>query len=380
MTDSPARVLWLMKGLGRGGAERLLSCSVAHVDPARFAVEVAYVLPWKDAFVGDIARDGTPVHCLDDGAGFSWVRRLRRLVRSGDFDLVHTHSPVAAVAARTCLGPRGPALVHTEHNVWPRYRRPTYASNAATYGRNTAVIAVSDGVGESIRRPGWAPWMSLPPVSVIHHGIDERLVRRGSAARAHGRGLLGLTDEDLVIGTVGNLTAKKDQRSLLAAAGMLSRAHPRLRVVLIGTGPLADELHRHAAADGLGDRVLFAGSRDDVQTLLPAFDVFALSSLHEGLSIAVLEAMAAGLPCVLTRVGGLPEAMTDGHEGLFVSPGDPEALATALDKLLHDPDLRAQLGAAGVATAGRFSIAAAMATTQDLYDDALRRTAARRPA
>lgn len=376
------RVLWLTKGLGLGGAERLLATAVGHVDPERFAVEVAYVLPWKDAFVPAIRDRGVAVHCL--GATRTtdprWAARLRRLVRHGGFDLVHTHSPVPAVAVRIALGARRPALVHTEHNVWTRYRWPTYAANAASYGRNAAVIAVSQGVADSVRRPRWARWVALPPMTVLHHGIDEQLVRSGGEARSRARALLGLDAHDQVVGTVANFTPKKDQRSLLAAVQSLVAGHDRLRLVLIGSGPLEQALRVQAQQMDLGDRVLFTGARDDVQTLLPAFDVFALSSLHEGLPIALLEAMAAGIPCVATRVGGVPEAMTHGAEGLLVPPSDSDALAAAIAGLLDDSQRRAALGAAAARTAARFSIAHAVRVTEGIYADVLGAPAARTAA
>lgn len=376
---APPNVLWLTKGLGLGGVERLLSLAATHVDPARFHVEIAYLLPWKDAFVDQIRDAGVPVHCLGAArtADVRWVARLRRLVRSRDIALVHTHSPVPAVAARTCLGRSRPAIMHTEHNVWSRYRLPTYVTNTATYGRNAAVIAVSHGVADSVRRPAWAPWLSLPEVHTLHHGIDENLVRRGSTARAEARRVLGLADDAPVVGTVANFTPKKDQRCLLVAARRLASSHPGLRLVLVGSGPLEEDLRSQVRRDDLSAQVVFTGSRDDVQRLLPAFDVFALSSLHEGLPISLLEAMAAGVPTVATRVGGIPEAMTDGREGVLVAPQDVDALAEAIGRLLDDPRLRARMGAAAVETAGRFSITRAVDATQDLYDAVL---ATRAPA
>lgn len=370
-------VLWLAKGLGLGGAERLLSLAATHVDRERFRVELAYLLPWKDAFVEEVRDAGVPVHCLAGGrvSDPRWVARLRHLVRSRDVRLVHTHSPVPAIAARTALARPMPAVVHTEHNVWSRYRRPTRVANAVTYGRNAAVIAVSDGVAESVRRPAWAPWLRLPPVQVLHHGIDERRVCSGPHARAEARDVLGLADDEQVVGTVANFTPKKDQRSLLASTARLAASQRRLRVVLVGSGPLEDDLRAQVRREGLASRVLFTGSRDDVQRLLPAFDVFVLSSLHEGLPIALLEAMAAGLPVVATHVGGVPEAMTDGREGYLVSPRDVDALTAAIATLLDDPGLGARMGAEGMGTAARFSIAEAVRATEDLYDAVLARGA-----
>lgn len=377
----------LAKGLGRGGTERLLAGTVRHLDRARFEVEVAYLLPWKDAFVTEIESAGVPVHCLDARrqASVGWIGRLRRLVRERDVDLVHTHMPLPAAAARVALRGARPAFVHTEHNMWGRYRLPTRLANQATYGRNAAVIAVSDGVAGSIR--------SSVPVEVVSHGIDTQRLRPAEAeARAAARLELGLAPDAPVVGTVGNFTAKKDQATLLEAAARLVGEHPGLRVVLVGSGPLEGELRSRARQLGLGDAVLFAGSRDDVFELLPAFDLFALSSRFEGLPIALLEAMASGVPPVVTRVGGIPEVVTDGSDGrggdtagvdgpdradgVLVEPGDPEALATALGKLLADPGRRAELGARAAGRAAAFDLAHAVRRIESVYDRALAGSAA----
>jgi glycosyltransferase involved in cell wall biosynthesis len=371
----PARVLMLTKGLGRGGTERLLAGAVRHLDRGRFHVEVAYLLPWKDAFVAEVEAAAVPVHCLDAprATSLGWVGRLRRLVREHEIDLVHTHMPVPAAIARLALPGRHPAFVHTEHNLWGRYRPPTRLANRATYRRNAAVIAVSDGVAGSIR--------SQVPVEVVAHGIDTgRLRPADDERRDAARRALGIDAEAPVVGTVGNLTAKKDQATLLAASARLAGEHPHLRVVLVGSGPLEHELRTRALRLGLGDAVVFAGSRDDVFDLLPAFDLFALSSRFEGLPIALLEAMASGVPPVVTRVGGVPEVVTDGEDGLLVEPGDPDGLATCLGKLLADPGRRAELGARAVERAAAFDLAHAVRRIEAIYDRALAWPAARSSA
>lgn len=355
----------LTKGLGRGGTERLLAGTVRHLDRARFEVEVAYLLPWKDAFVEEIEAAGVAVHCLGaTRAGrVAWLPRLRRLVRDREIDLVHTHMPLPASAARLAL-PRT-TFVHTEHNMWDRYRPATRLVNRVTYRRNASVIAVSDGVAASVR--------ALVPVEVVVHGIDVANIRRDAAARSRARRALGLGEEGPVVGTVGNLTAKKDHASLLTATRRLADEHPGLRVVVVGSGPLEGELRARAAALGLADTVLFAGMRHDVFDLLAAFDVFTLSSRFEGLPIALLEAMATGVPPVATRVGGIPEVVTDGVDGTLVPPGDPEALATAIGKLLADPAGRAEMGLRATERATAFDLSAAVRRIEDVYQAALER-------
>ena len=363
--DNPGQrrtgVLMLTKGLGRGGTERLLVGAARHLDRARFRLEVAYLLPWKDAFVDEIAATGTPVHCLDAPrpTDLAWLRTLRRVVRDQDIDIVHTHMPLPAAYARLALPGRRPAFVHTEHNMWDRYRRPTRLANRATYRRNARAIAVSDQVAATIR--------SSVPVEVVVHGTDPSLVVTGPAARDAARAALGLPAGARVVGTVGNFTAKKDQATLLRAFAALADAPAETRLVLVGLGPLEDPLRALAADLGIAGRVVWPGSRDDVFALLPAFDVFVLSSQFEGLPIALLEAMATGVAPVATRVGGIPEVITDGRDGLLVPAGDPDALAAALAKALDDDDLRADLGQRAAARAREFDLVHAIRRTEAIY-------------
>lgn len=354
-------VLMLTKGLGRGGTERLLVGAARHLDRARFRLEVAYLLPWKDAFVADIEATGTPVHCLDAPrpTDVAWLARLRRLVREHDIDIVHTHMPLPAAYARLALPRRPPAFVHTEHNMWSRYRWPTRLANQVTYGRNARAVAVSDQVAATIR--------SSVPVEVIVHGTDPSLVVDGPGARAAARATLGLGEGARVVGTVGNFTAKKDQATLLRAFASVPDSPGGTHLVLVGLGPLEDDLRALADELGIGPRVVWPGSRDDVFALLPGFDAFVLSSRFEGLPIALLEAMASGVAPVATEVGGIPSVITDGQDGLLVPPGDPDALAAALGKVLDDDALRADLGRQAARRAGDFDLVHAVRRTEDLY-------------
>jgi glycosyltransferase involved in cell wall biosynthesis len=363
----------LTKGLGRGGTERLLTGALRHIDRSRFRVEVAYLLPWKDAFVDQVRDAGVPVHCLDAprATSLGWARRLRHLVRDRDIAIVHTHAPLPAVVARLALGVNGPAIVHTEHNLWDRYRRPTRWANALTYRRNAAVMAVSEGVAESMHTSRTSHAEAALPVEVVVHGIDLATLHHGAAARAHARTLLDLPADVQVVGTVGNFTAKKDHACLIDAFAAVVAEQRDARLVLVGLGPLEDSLRQQVDRLGLRDAVTFTGSRDDVFELLPGFDLFALSSRFEGLPIALLEAMGSGVAPVVTRVGGIPEVVTDGVDGLVVEPRDPGALATALAKLLADDEGRANLADAARRRAADFDLARAVTRIEDVYQRAL---------
>jgi glycosyltransferase involved in cell wall biosynthesis len=358
------RVLWLAKGLGRGGAEQLLVNCARHVDEERYEIEVAYVLPWKDALVPTLRALGVPVHCL--GGGLSWPLRLRALVRGRGYGLIHTHMPLPAVAARLLSG--GVPLVHTEHNVWARYRRPTRLANAWTYGRNRGVIAVSAAVEHSIDRGRLR--RGVEPV-VVHHGPDLGDAFVGSGAREWARRELDLDQEAFTIGSVANFTPKKDQLGLLAAHALVRAAVPEAMLVLIGSGPLEATLRERATRPDLRGGVVFAGSRGDVPALLPAFDVFALGSRQEGLPVSLMEAMTVGLPSVVTAVGGMPEIVTDGIEGVVVPPGDPAAFAGALVEFARDVPRRRGCGEAARKRSDEFDVAGAQRRIEDVYASVL---------
>ena len=293
-----------------------------------------------------------------------WPLRLRRIARERRYDIVHTHMPLSAAVARIALG-RRPRFVHTEHNVWERHRRSSRWANALTFGRNTAVVAVSESVAQSIHPPRLAP--HKPPVEVLLHGINLNEISNEFAHRTRARAALGLDAADLVVGTVGNFTRKKNQQMMLHATALLAERIPRVRLVLIGTGPLEENLRRLAVRLGIDDRTVFTGSRQDVLALLPALDVFCLSSQFEGLSIALVEAMATGVACVATAVGGIPEVIEDGESGLLVAAGATAELVDTLERVLRDDTLRARLGEAGRARASAFDIRRAARRLQALY-------------
>jgi glycosyltransferase involved in cell wall biosynthesis len=314
------------------------------------------------------------VHCLQARSDLDprWVLRLRRLLRDGDYAVVHTHSPLSAAAARM-VAPRKVRVVHTEHNMWGRYRRATYWANALTYRRNDAVIAVSEAVADSVPRAHLPTALRAGGPTVVIHGTDLEDARRSRLTPSQGRAALGLAPEGPVVGTVGNLTTKKDHRVLVQAFAALRRHIPDAQLCVIGSGPLEAQLRDWVRQARVEDATVLAGSRDDAPDLLPAFDVFALSSRFEGLSIALVEALAAGVPSVATRVGGVPEVLTGSGAGLMVPAGDVPALAAALESVLTDDVLHKQMAEAALDRAEDFDVRVAVRKIEALYDEVLQR-------
>ena len=150
-----------------------------------------------------------------------------------------------------------------------------------------------------------------------------------------------------MVGNVAALTGHKDHATLLAAAARVLARRPETRFVIVGEGELEPSLAAQARALGLEGRCVFAGFRNDLDRLVPAFTVFCLSSHMEGLGTSLLDAMSFAVPIVATAAGGIPEAVSDGITGRLVPPRDPDALATALVEALESPERRAAWGAAG---------------------------------
>jgi glycosyltransferase involved in cell wall biosynthesis len=365
------KVLWLVKGLGPGGAERLLVEAAAVHDRDRFSFEADYLLPWKDALVPELEARDVPTRCLQvrDERDPRWAVRLRRRLVREPVDVLHVHNPYPAIFARLVVRslPRRirPKLVYTVHNTWTSFRWPTRVLNGVTYALDDADIAVSERVADTIWRPLRAR------TEVVVHGIVLAAVRAQAARRADVRAELGIAEDELVAGTVANFRAQKDYPNLLAAARLLADRGVPLRFVAVGQGPLEEEMRALHRELGLGERVLLLGQRSDAVAVMGACDLFTLASDNEGLPVALMEAMALGLPIVATAVGGVPEVVSTGREGVLVPPKDPVALAAALETMAADPQERARAGCAAKAASAQFDIAETVRRVEAVYRSVL---------
>jgi glycosyltransferase involved in cell wall biosynthesis len=278
---------------------------------------------------------------------------LESLFRERDFDVVHTHCAKAGAVGRMAAHRAGmPRIVHTFHGFpfhefQPAMRRRAYVSVERRLGRITdvAVCVGSAVAAEAVRREIIAP-ERVRTIGVCVDGPGRLRASRNAGlpeARRRARAALGLPGDGTVVGTVGRLTYQKAPEDFLAAMTELGRRD--VVGVWIGGGELAGQVARQAARLPSGARVVLAGERANVLDVLPALDVFAMSSRYEGLPTVIVEAMICGVPVVATAVNAVPELVVPGVTGMLVPPGRPAQLAAAIAHLLDSPEAAARMAA-----------------------------------
>jgi glycosyltransferase involved in cell wall biosynthesis len=286
---------------------------------------------------------------LDPRADTRALRELIDRLGAGAFQVVHTHSAKAGALGRWAARRVGvPAVVHTFHgfpfhDFQSRIRRRGYIEVERRLGRITSrFLAVGAAVAADAIRLGIAP---CDRIRVIAAAVGDDLPPTSPEARARARRLLGLPPDVPVIGTVGRLDYQKAPGDMIAALAQLGR--PDVRLVWVGDGPLRAKAQQALSAHGLEDRFLLLGERQDVPAILPGLDVFAMSSLFEGLPCAVVEAMTCGIPVVATAVNAVPEIVVPGRTGVLARPHDPASLARGMAWLLDHPGEATRMAVAG---------------------------------
>ena len=341
------RVAHVLHGMTVAGAEILVHEMIgALADDFDFSL---VLLDEKGALGEDLESRGVPVHTLErrPGVDVGLVGRLRRALREDDVDLVHAHqyTPWFYGALGACAGFGRPPILFTEHGRhYPDRRRPKRVLfNRLLAPVTDGLVSVSGFVRDCLRDNEGLPESRI---RILYNGIDPaRFDVRPDRARL--REEQGVGPDDPVVGIAARFAPVKDHATLLDAFAIVVRDVPEAKLVLVGDGPLREELEAKVERLGIEESVRFLGVRRDVPELLSTWDVFTLTSWSEGTSVTLLEAMASGLPTVVTRVGGNPEIAVEGETGLMAGRGDSEGLAAAFVRLLRDPELRGELGEAG---------------------------------
>jgi glycosyltransferase involved in cell wall biosynthesis len=326
------RVVHVTPGLDVGGLEKLLVEFARHADRARFALRFVS-LGGRGVLADEIEECGWPVTALGSPAGLrlGLLLRLAWLLRHWQADVIHTHDERALVygafAGQLANVPRS---CHTQHG-----RKTLSRRQKLLIGAGSRSIHCFVGVSEDIRRWAVAQGVRSRRVRTIQNGIDVGRFA-SSRPRPDGPGVL-----------VARLSPEKDVETLLRAVSLVVREDPGFRLEIAGDGPCMPSLQQTASVLGLNQSVRFLGQVRDVAAVLARSGLFVLSSLSEGISLTLLEAMASGLPVVGTRVGGNPEVVVDGETGLLVPASNPAALAVGLLRLRRDSGEATRMGRAG---------------------------------
>lgn len=330
------KVIHVIGGGEFGGAEQhiiqLLSLMPEH------GVEGKVICFYEAGLSAALRAKGIEVEVLQFGRfDLRLLGALKRSFKRAQPDIIHTHGVKANFFTRLAVGKRKTApLVTTVHSMlrFDYVNRLAYfvasLMERRTRYRNDHFIAVSHAVKASLVEEG----VMDEAVTVVHHGIDH--VHYGQGTRQLREEELGLSDEHYVIGVVTRLVKNKGMEFIINAMPRIVAERPEARLVILGSGPEEESLKHLVDKLGLHDQVIFVGFRDDVAECLGSFDCFVSASLSEGLGLNVLEAMAASVPVVATKVGGIVDFMQDRVNGLLVKPSSSDALAEAIMELMND--------------------------------------------
>jgi len=290
-------------------------------------------------------------------------------------DLVHTHSSKAGILGRLAARLAGvPAVVHTPHgHVFYGHFGPLTSKIYLLLERAMAfitdrLIALTQG-----ERDDYLALSVGDPKKIvtIHSGVDIGLYLHAKVNIQGKRKSLGLKPEGLIVGTVGWLLPIKGPLYLLKAMAEVWETYPETILVYVGKGDLEEELRHEASRMGVYEKVRFLGWRDDIPEIMPVLDIFVFPSLNEGMGRVLVEAMAAGRPLVASNVGGIPDLISQGENGVLVPAADPKALARELVFLISHPDTRKEMGKKGRRMAARFGTVSMVQKIEQLYHDVL---------
>lgn len=332
-------VLYVNYSMEMGGIETLIYELTQNINRQIYKPEVL-VLFKGGVLEKSLIDKGIPFHCIEKGKGFRWfvVARLSRIIDERRIKIIHTNNYDTWLYGVLAAKKNGKVMhVHTQHSNLVSKKKKYVES---LLGRFTnEVVAVSAYVKDSLKEY----WSKRKPIHVIHNGIDVHRFCPNTNIRSKTRNEYGISDDIFLLGIVARLVPVKDHKTLFKAFSLLSSKINNISLFVIGDGVLRSELEEESANMGLKNKITFLGERQDIYAILPAIDSFVLSSVSEGLSVTLLEAMSTGLPIVATNVGGNTEIVEDGYNGFLVPSKNHEALSKAIEKLYLNRDLHKQM-------------------------------------
>jgi glycosyltransferase involved in cell wall biosynthesis len=378
------RVLQLIEDFGLvGGAEKLVVDILTNLDRTSFEPHVAIVGP---KIIPDLCSGtGAKVHKIEEQGRLNWavIKELNRIIRDNDIHVIHSHlikmNTLNGVASRWCGRP-GVGSVHGVLAHETSFRSKMYAKLAGWLSAKTVVVS------ESLGRHYINTYHVNPSkIVTVYNGFDAtRLIPPSEARLAEFRKTYGCPKGRRVICAIGNIAEVKGYRYLIEAVALIARTHPDIMLLIAGNdagrddsgkflsqpGSAREQLGLTKLADDLGvsDKVVFLGEFREIALLFAVSEAYVCSSLHEGFSLTTVEAMAAGLPVIVSDCGGPTEIVTNGVDGVIVPIADASAIATATLKIFGDTGTAHRMGEAGKANAyAHFSMEKFVQAHESLY-------------
>jgi len=360
-------VIHLVEELTIGGLEKILTTIVLNLNKKKYNVSV-WCLREGGFFADKLVKEGIDVKILRISTSRNplSIYKLYRLLKSHKFDIIHTHAYSAGTIGRVSAFLAGVTIVISHnHSVYTYYNKYYHFVEWLLSFITDRVICISDKINVFARE---IQRISAKELITIHNGIDDVCAVTGK--RSSGlKKELGIPIKHSVVGTIAHLEEHKGLKYLLKAASLLLASRSDISFLFVGEGTLKGELKKLCVDLKIEKTVIFAGERNDMPEILFSIDIFVLPSLREGLPLTILEAMACGRPVIATNVGGIPEAVKDGENGILVYPKDPEALYRAMNELLGDREKREKMGRIGKRMCDEsFRAQTMVEKIEDLYD------------
>jgi len=365
-----AQIAYIINNLTVGGAEKLLLSTVKRLNKEKYDITVCPMFK-ENALLNDFQRTGVKVRCLNmyNKRDIRGLFKLYQFFKSHKIDIVHTHLLEADTFGRfAAIWAKVPIIITTTHSVdsWKLNNRRFRTKfrlflNRIADKHSNAIITVSDYIKNYlIEHEKTDP----KKIHVIKNGIEIQKNKKPSIDKHK--------QETIVLGCVGRLFEEKGFGYLLRAFKKAQNQHPNLKLLIAGDGPLRAELEKLAYELGVSSDTEFMGVLDDIPTFLNKLDIFVLSSIQEGIPLGLLEAMAAGKPIVATKVGGIPEVVDNGSDGILVAAANVAELNEAIVSLIQDERKRKEMGRnARRKVVDFFNLDKAVRQLEDLYEKLL---------
>ncbi|KAA3612259.1 MAG: glycosyltransferase family 1 protein [Calditrichaeota bacterium] len=366
----PIRVLHVidkfsMDGVNPSSCSRLFAQWIPLHDKNKFQIDVAG-LRQKDSAGEFLEQHGIKVYYIEEGKySPKNINAIADLAKKGNYDILHLHGYSSANFGRLAGKKSGAKTIVHEHAVL-KVLPHQYLIDWLLRNKGDVGLGVSQAVKEFMMKGRSVPEKKI---EVIWNGIPiEEFTNIEIEKVAEFRKGLDVPEDAFIIGTVTRLREEKGNKYLLEAFAAVAQSNPNIYLVLIGDGPLKNELVEQAKALGIVDRVRFTGFVADIPVALNALDLVTIPSLREGFGLALVEAMAAGKPIVASYVGGMRELAENGKNALMIPPADAGELANALKRLISDTELRDKISHQAQIDSARYSIEKNVAALEKLYD------------